>query len=434
MSFAMSLTCKMHQAAHFTEHYHRHTSDRVVNWSHKTLVGQCKITATYSAPANSWLEKAHQMVYNSLDSQATQSPSHDRRLIQGVFTVTQTMQVGLLGAGWFGREAHLTNLVNLDGVQVVAASSRSESSLKKAKDITGDQLQTFTDWRHVLAIDAIDAVVIALTNDQHHAACLAAFAAGKHVLCEKPLALTVAACDEIIAAAQAADRVLQVGHEMRFQRLYQQVKQMTDQGEVGELHLMWCREFRGPMRLGWRSSEKLTGGTILEKNCHHFDMFNWVLGTPPIRVAALGGRDVLLDREVLDNAMVLVEHEGGRRASLELCLFAPHGGDTEIGVAGSDGRIDTFNQKRQLIHHRFDLPDRTQMEVADLPDELGFVDAAGRLDRGILPELVHFFDCCRTGQQPLTDGASARMNVAVSLAAQQSILRGEMVTIEEMVS
>ena len=134
------------------------------------------------------------------------------------------------------------------------------------------------------------------------------------------------------------------------------------------------------------------------------------------------------------DSMVLVEHEGGRRATLELCLFAPYGGETEIGVAGSGGRIDTLNQARKLIHHRFDLPERTEMDVADSPDEVGFVDAAGRLDRGIQPEWIHFVECCRTGQQPLTDGASARMSVAVCLAAQQSIRRGEMVTIEEMIA
>ena len=345
----------------------------------------------------------------------------------------QKLNIGLLGAGWFGRGAHLANLVRLDGVDVIAASSRSESSLEQAKAIAGENLRTFTDWRRLLKIDSLDAVVIALTNDQHHAACLAAFEAGKHVLCEKPLGLTIGECDEIIAASQAADRVLQVGHEMRFQRIYQYVKQMVDQGDVGDLHLMWCREFRGPMRLGWRSSEKLTGGTIVEKNCHHFDLFNWILGTPPVQVAAMGGRNVLMDREVLDNAMVLVEHEGGRRATLELCLFAPYGGETEIGVAGSGGRIDTLNQASKLIHHRFDLPERMEMDVAGSPGEARFTDAAGRLDYGIRPELMHFVECCWKGQQPLNDGGSARMSIAVCLAAQQSIRRGEMVTIEEMV-
>jgi predicted dehydrogenase len=343
-----------------------------------------------------------------------------------------TLNIGLLGAGWFGCEAHLTNLMRLDGVNVVAASSRSESSLAKAQEIAGAELQTFTDWRDLLRIEAIDAVVIALTNDQHHAACLAAFNSGKHVLCEKPLGLTMVECDEIIAASQAAGRVLQVGHEMRFQSLYQRMKQMIDEGEVGDLHLMWSREYRGPMRQGWRSSEALTGGTILEKNSHDFDLFNWFLDAAPVRVAAMGGRNVLLDREVLDNAQVLVEYENGRRATLEVCLFAPHGGDSEIGVVGSAGRIDAFNQAQKLIHHRFDPPESTEIDVTDSPEEVVFVDAAGGMDRGIRPELKHFVDCCQAGRKPLTDGPSARMSVAVCLAAQESIRRSEMITIEEI--
>jgi len=342
------------------------------------------------------------------------------------------LNIGLLGAGWFGREAHLRNLVSLEGVNVVAASSRSEDSLQQAREIAGAGLQVFHDWRELLQIESLDAVIVSLVNNQHHAACIAAFEAGKHVLCEKPLGLTMRECDEIIAAAKAAGRVLQVGHEMRFQRLYQHMHRMVQAGDVGNPRMIWCREFRGPMRPGWRSSETLTGGTILEKNCHHFDLFHWMLDETPVRVAATGGRDVLLDREVLDNAYVTVDFAGGQRAVLELCLFAPYGGDCEIGVAGSLGRIDTWNQTRRLVHHRFDLPERMELEVAGAPGEAGFRDASGRLDLGIRPSLEHFVDCCRTGQAPLTDGASARSTVAVCLAAQESIRRKEMVTIEEI--
>jgi len=345
---------------------------------------------------------------------------------------SNALNIGLLGAGWFGREAHLRNLVSLDGVNVVAASSRSDDSLAEAKEIAGGQLQTFNDWRDVLKIQSLDAVIISLVNNQHHAACMAAFAAGKHVLCEKPLGLTMAECDEIIATAAQAGCVLQTGHEMRFQRLYQHMHKMVKAGEVGDPRMIWCREFRGPMRPGWRSSEALTGGTILEKNCHHFDLFHWMLDEQPLRVAATGGRDVLLDREVLDNAYVTVEFTGGRRAMLELCLFAPYGGDCEIGIAGSQGRIDTWNQTRRLVHHRFDLPERMEMEVAGAAGEAGFRDASGRLDLGIRPSLEHFFHCCKHAETPLTDGASARLTVAVCLAAQESIRRHEMVTIEEI--
>ncbi|MGY8640114.1 MAG: Gfo/Idh/MocA family protein [Verrucomicrobiales bacterium] len=342
------------------------------------------------------------------------------------------MNVALLGAGWFGREAHLRNLVALGGVDVIAASSRSEASLDAAKAIVGDQLQTFTDWKEVLKIESVDAVVIALTNNFHHEAALAAYAAGKHVMLEKPLGLSIAECDDIIAASEAAGKVLQIGHEMRFQRLYSKMKGMIDGGEIGDLQLMWCREFRGPMRPGWRSSEALTGGTILEKNCHHIDLFNWMIDRKPLRVGATGGTNVLKDREILDNAQVLIEYEGGRRATLELCLFAPFGGECEIGVAGDLGRIDTKNQALELVHHRFDLPDKNEMQIADIKEDAGFVDSSGRVDRGIRPELEHWIDCCRENKSPLTDGYSAKMSVAVCLAAQESIKRGEFVMIDEL--
>ena len=129
------------------------------------------------------------------------------------------LRVGLLGAGWFGREAHLKNLLQLEGVRVVAASSRSAASLDAVRAIAGEDMHLARDWREIVDDDQVDAVIIALTNDQHHPAALAALAAGKHVLCEKPLGLSLTECDEIIAAAESADRVLQVGHEMRFQQL-----------------------------------------------------------------------------------------------------------------------------------------------------------------------------------------------------------------------
>ena len=350
------------------------------------------------------------------------------------FNSNNPIRVALLGAGWFGREAHLRNLLTMEGVEVVAVSSRSDASLNAVREMAGSHMRVFNDWREAASVGSVDAVIIALTNDQHHEAAVTALKLGRHVLCEKPLGLTVKQCDEVIALQEVSGKVLQIGHEMRFQRLYQEMKGMIDRGAVGDLQLMWCREFRGPMRMGWRASEALTGGTILEKNIHHIDLFNWMMARPPVRVSAHGGTNVLTDREVLDNAQVLIEYEGGRRATLELCLFAPYGGDCEIGVAGNLGRIDTKNQALSLVHHRFDLPDRTEMQIADSKEDANFVDSSGRIDRGIRPELEHFFSCIRNHQMPLNDGPASRMAVAVCLAAQESIKRRESVWIEEMLA
>lgn len=343
-----------------------------------------------------------------------------------------TLNIGLLGAGWFGREAHLKNLLTLPAANIMAVSSRSRESRDAAVTLVGSHLLTFADWHDVLKVPALDAVIIALPNDQHHPAAMAALQAGLHVLCEKPLALTLHECDQLIQTSATTGRVLQVGHELRHQQLYQQMKAMIDNREVGQPRIMWCREYRGPMRPGWRSSEASTGGLLLEKNCHHFDLFNWMFNDIPLRVAAFGGRDVLTDRELHDNAQVILEYSEGRRAVLEICLFAPHGGDCEIGVVGDRGRIDTRNQALQLEYLAFDSGERRTQLVPDADDEVGFRDASGRVDRGIRAELVHFLECCRTGVKPLNSGESARRNVAVCLAAQQSIRTGNVVTMADM--
>lgn len=341
------------------------------------------------------------------------------------------LRVGLLGAGWFGREAHLRNLLCLGDVMVTAASSRSQASRDEARQIAGESLVTYEDWEDVLQRDDVDAVIISLPNDRHHRVTLAALEAGKHVFCEKPLGLSLAECDEIADAAKAAGRIVQVGHEMRFQRLYVEMKSRIDTGAIGDLQLMWCREFRGPMRTGWRSSEAHTGGTILEKNVHHIDLFQWMIDREPVRVSAHGGTNVLKDREILDNAQVIVDYEGGRRATLELCLFAPKGGECEIGACGDRGRIDTKNQALELIWQSFDSDEREQVVLDDEADGSPFVDSSGRMDRGIYPQLRHFVDCVRTDRQPINNIASARKAVAVCLAAQESIRRRETVWLEE---
>jgi predicted dehydrogenase len=101
---------------------------------------------------------------------------------------------------------------------------------------------------------------------------------------------------------------------------------------------------------------------------------------------------------------------------------------------GSGGRIDTKNQAISLEHHTFSPHRHAAFTVPDPDDEAGFRDASGRVDRGIRAELVHFLECCRTGATPLNSGESARMNVAVCLAAQESIRRCETVTIAEILA
>lgn len=342
------------------------------------------------------------------------------------------MKVGIIGVGWFGREAHLRNLLKIPGIEVSAVSGRSESSREAAREIAGPALRVFETADELLALPELDAVIISVPNHLHCEVASAALRAGKHVLCEKPLGLSIAECDQLIRLADEHRRVLQIGHEMRFQSLYVQMESMIRNGVIGDARIAWCREYRGPMRPGWRSRASTTGGLFLEKNCHHFDLFHWFFKSRPLKVSAFGGRDVLTDQELLDNAQVLIEYEHGRRAILEICLFAPAGGDCEIGLAGTAGRLDSWNQQLTLRHTDFKTREQRTHVLPEPDEEAVFRDAAGRVDRGILQELRHFADCCRTGTRPLTDAHTARFTTAVCLAAEHSVRLGATVLIEDV--
>ena len=172
---------------------------------------------------------------------------------------------------------------------------------------------------------------------------LAALDAGLHVLCEKPLAPTLADIDRIGVAVARAGKVFQVGMELRYAPLFQGLHDMVASGRIGTPKMLWCHEFRPPFKPGvggWRLTEAGSGGTLLEKNCHHFDLFNWLSNALLIRVMAMGSHDTIYaDRDIHDRAWVMVEYANGVQASLGLALFFDRQEQLELGVLGSGGKL-----------------------------------------------------------------------------------------------
>src|SRR2546423_1479412 len=125
------------------------------------------------------------------------------------------------------------------------------------------------------------------------------------------------------------DLVVLIHHELRYSKYFGKIKELVDGVEIGEVQLVWCKEFRGPFlkKVGdWIQDERLSGGTLVDKNCHHFDLMNWWVGARPKRVCGFGGNDVVHvvknQYEVIDHASVSFEYENGVRGTLDLCMFA----------------------------------------------------------------------------------------------------------------
>ena len=270
------------------------------------------------------------------------------------------LRYGIIGTGMMGVE-HITNLLHLDGAIVTAISDPNATSRDWAQVAVGldAQLQRFDHHRELLDAAVCDAVVIASPNFTHHDVLLDVLRTNHHVMVEKPLCTTVSDCYDVIDLAEEGarrwpQRVVWMGLEYRYMPPTQAVLDEVRAGTVGEVRMVAIREHRFPFLTkvdNWNRFTRNTGGTLVEKCCHFFDLMNLLVGSPPRRVMASGGQDHnhLDERyndetpDILDNAYVIVEYDGGVRAMLDLCMFAEASrNEQEISVVGRIGKIEAL--------------------------------------------------------------------------------------------
>jgi predicted dehydrogenase len=264
------------------------------------------------------------------------------------------VRYGIIGAGMMGTE-HLWNLQHLPGAVVTAAADPVEAQLEwivAAAGDEGERIATFTDHRELLDSGLVDAVVVVSPNHTHHNIVLDVLERpGMHALVEKPLCTTVADCQEVVDAARHHDGVVWMGLEYRYMPPVARLAAAVAAGEVGRVHMVAIREHRFPFlpKIGdWNRFNRNTGGTLVEKCCHFFDLMNLLTGDTPVAVMASGGQavnhlDETYDGEVPDiddHALVIVEYAGGARASLDLCMFAEGSkNQEEVSVVGDCGKV-----------------------------------------------------------------------------------------------
>jgi predicted dehydrogenase len=243
-------------------------------------------------------------------------------------------------------------------------------------------------WRALLAED-IDAVVIAVPNDRHRELVVSALEAGRHVVCEKPVAPTLEEMRAVLAAAARSTAVLHIGMELRYAPMTRALLTDLDSGALPEPRLVWAQEFRPPFRpgaRGWRLDRRRTGGTLVEKNCHHFDLFCVLLADRPVAVTASGTG---APSGMLEHAAVTVEFAGGALASCAVAMTQP----TErlrVGALGpgwtydydSRHHVSTVERGDVVVEQRWKVDTRGPEDGGwDHPGEVEQFDAfAARLD------------------------------------------------------
>ncbi|MDA8356335.1 MAG: Gfo/Idh/MocA family oxidoreductase [Actinomycetota bacterium] len=359
---------------------------------------------------------------------------------------TGVIRYGIIGTGMMGLE-HFRNLGAVDGVEVTAMADPDEGSRQSARstaEMAGRPVpEMFSDHRELLASGLCDAVVVASPNMTHAAVLLDVLAAGIHVLVEKPLCTTVADCEKVVAAAEDFGGVAWVGLEYRYIPPVAALIDRVRDGVVGDLRMMAIREHRYPFlpKVGnWNRFNRNTGGTLVEKCCHFFDLMNLVIGRDPVRVMASGAQDVnhLDERytgempDIIDNAMVIVEYEGSARASLDLCMFAEASrNQEELSVVGDLGKVEAFVPSgivRTGQRARGPWGVTEEVPTDDRIQHEGFHHGSSYLEH------LDFLSAIRSGTPAQVSLADGLLSVAVGAAAQQSIAEHRAVEMSEVLA
>jgi myo-inositol 2-dehydrogenase/D-chiro-inositol 1-dehydrogenase len=332
------------------------------------------------------------------------------------------MRFGLIGYGAWGQH-HATAIEKVPGASVAAIACRTESSVSAARR-DFPRAAVYLDYRRLLDQADIDAVDVVVPNHLHAEMGVAALERGKDVLLEKPMALTLAECDRLIAAARKSDRVLTIGHELRVSKQWGRVKALLDAGDIGEPRYALVSLFRFPYRpgaAGWRYEGGRVGSWVLEELVHHFDLLMWYFERwgGPVSVLSLGNARDGNDPRMSESFSTVLRFRAPLYAVVTKTVagFEYH---LALEIAGTEGAIRTWwsGSMDRTRHPTFELKlGRRGSEPETLP-----IESSGELFE--LEEELRQTVAGFAEGRPLVSGEEARTRVLVCLEAERSLREG----------
>ena len=389
-----------------------------------------------------------------------------------------SLKVGIIGSGCIGIE-HLNNAALIPNLDVVAIADNHPPSLRCAKRTVEKlklthQVTLCDDFQDLLKVKNLDAVIICTPNDTHHDVLKHVLETRKHVLVEKPLCTTAAHCVAVETAASKlhiqglSKPLLWCGMEYRYIPAVARLIREAHSGAIGELRMLSIREHRFPFlrKIGnWNRFNDRTGGTLVEKCVHFFDLIRFIMRAEPTRIFASGGQSMNhLDEtdsgrtpDILDNAYVIVDLDTGGRAMLELCMFAEASKhQEELSLVGTHGKLEAFapshgarTDDESVVNFRRTLRDPSNAQgVYDRvdpppPEECGTLfESHEQIDSRLMDagnhagatyyELERFTTAALEGLPPDVSLRDGSMAVMMGIAAQRSIELGVPVSWSEM--
>lgn len=391
------------------------------------------------------------------------------------------IRVAIIGLGErglfsFGREIRKFP----DLAEVTALADQNPVRLRRASEaLQVDAGSLHTDYREVLRRPDVDAVIVTTPDWTHADVVCDAFAAGKAVFCEKPLATSVEGLYRIQDAQAKAGTYFQVGLNMRYGNWSRKIHDLIAAGEIGQVRMVFAKRFveGGKYWHRWHKSSQYSGGLLVHKGTHFMDQLNWNAGARPLTVAATGGLDDFRPRpdapprcldcgekstcreyldinkghlkdhylaaeehdgyirdqcvyapgaDSFDNAIVMIQYENGVRGSYMECHFAPDmDGGSEIGAMGSEGHIIGNPATGSIVLTR---------RYSRKTESHQIVMGGGGHDGADEQQMQAFLHAMARGETPIADAEAGFYGAVIGLAAEHAARSGALVNIPAFIA
>jgi len=358
----------------------------------------------------------------------------------------EKIKYGIIGAGTMARE-HILNLSLINEAEVVALSDPHDESIKQCQELIKKEVACFNNHLDLIKENLVDVYIISSPNFTHIHILKDVIKTKKHILVEKPLCTNTKDCLEIEKLTKDYPSVFWTAMEYRYMPPVAKLITEIHNKKIGDLKTLTIREHRFPFLKkvkDWNRFEKNTGGTLVEKCCHFFDLMRLITKSDPVSVYASGGQDVNhLDEvydgkkpDIIDNAYVIVNFENGSRSMLELCMFAENSEMQEELIAiGNIGKIETSVPSNESgltsSNLRIGMRDgKTKLETISVDPKILEV---GHHHGSTYYEHLAFINAVKNKLNPEVSLKDGLIAVAVGEAAETSIRLGRVVKLYEII-
>jgi predicted dehydrogenase len=361
-------------------------------------------------------------------------------------------KIAVLGTGIHGR-GHIKTAC-IEGRAAVAGiydpHPESVAAAKKlCAEYEGVEPRVYESVQEALGDTEIDGYMIVTPNFTHRELLEQLLNSGRPVFLEKPMATNVADAAAMVNAARRSDVPVQVGLQYRYKSIYvEAIHELLGRHSIGEIKTLGIREHRIPFLdkvHQWNKFSRYSGGTLVEKCCHYFDLFNLFSRSRPARVYATGSQAASYGdfqyhgerSDILDNASVLVDYENGIKANFDLCMFVPLFFE-EFVACGDGGRLRAYEQEDYLVDDSL----QSGLEVyrgerypsrKSEPRYQGVVRETGHSGADFYAHKA-FVDLLNGATDGVPTIEEGYWSVVVGAAAEESVRRGQPVDIPQFIA